>query len=85
MIVLAAWCVLALLRRRRGTCDLGAAAVLAVLALWWTFDSPAYEGPGILTLTDSSGIAAADLGVPPSLFLSAGVAFAWWRDRRQSR
>ena len=82
MIVGAGWCVLALLRPRTGPADVAVAASLGGLAVWWLLDSPVYEGPGILQLTRTDGLAAADLGVPPSLFLSAAVLYAAWRDRR---
>ena len=85
MVGLAAWCTCALLRRRRSRADVAAAAALAVLAAWWLFQSPAYEGPGVLALTSTSGLAAADMGVPPSCFLAGAVLFAAWRDRRRRR
>ena len=82
MVVGAGWCVLALLRPRRGVADVAVAGALGVFAAWWLLDSPVYEGPSILGLTSTAGLAAADLGVPPSLFLSAAVLYAAWRDRR---
>ena len=82
MMVLSVAAVLALLRRSPTRLDVLLAAVLGLLALGWLLQSPAYEGPGILALTSTSGLAAADLGVPPSLLLSAAVLYADWRDRR---
>jgi len=82
MMVLSVAAVLALLRRSPTRLDVLLAAVLGLLALGWLLQSPAYEGPGILALTPTSGLAAADLGVPPSLLLSAAVLYAAWRDRR---
>ena len=82
MMGLCAAATLALLRRSPTRLDALLAAVLGVLALGWLLQSPAYEGPGILPLTSTSGLTAADLGVPPSLFLSAAVLYAAWRDRR---
>ena len=82
MMVLCASATLALLSRRPTRSDVLSAGALAALALWWLLQSPAYEGPGILELTSTSGLTAADLGVPPSLMLSAAVLYAAWRDRR---
>ena len=82
MMVLSIAAVLALLRRSTTRLDALLAAVLGLLALGWLLQSPAYEGPGILPLTSTAGLTAADLGVPPSLFLSAAVLYAAWRDRR---
>ncbi len=85
MAVLSGWCVLALLRRTPSRLDVIVAGALGALAAGWLLQSPAYEGPGILALTDSSGLAAADMGVPPSFFLSGAVLYAAWRDRRRAR
>ena len=82
MMVLSVAAVLALLRRSPTRLDVLLSAVLGLLALGWLLQSPAYEGPGILALTSTSGLAAADLGVPPSLLLSSAVLYAAWRDRR---
>lgn len=80
-VVLAGWCAWVLVRGRVGRLDAGAAGALAVLAAWWLLQSPAYEGPTVLPLTGSSGLTMADLGVPPSLFLSAAVLWSWWAGR----
>ena len=82
MMALSFAAVLALLRRSPSKVDVLLAGALGLLALGWLLQSPAYEGPGILALTSTSGLAAADLGVPPSLLLSAAVLYATWRDRR---
>ena len=83
MVVLNLAAVLALLRRSPSKVDVLLAGVLGLLALGWLLQSPAYEGPGVLALTSTSGLAAADLGVPPSLLLSGSVLYAAWRDRRR--
>ena len=82
MMALSFAAVLALLRRSPSKVDVLLAGALGLLALGWLLQSPAYEGPGILALNSTSGLAAADLGVPPSLLLSAAVLYAAWRDRR---
>ena len=82
MMVLSVPAVLALLRRSPRKVDVLLAGVLGLLALGWLLQSPAYEGPGVLALNSTTGLAAADLGVPPSLLLSAAVLYAAWRDRR---
>lgn len=76
MLLLSGWCVMALLRRRPGPLDVVVAVVLGALAVAWLLQSPAYEGPSVLRLTSTSGLAAADLGVPPSVFLSGAVLYA---------
>lgn len=73
LVLLSAWSVLALVRARPTRLDEVLAVALAAGCLWWLFASPAYEGPGILALTSTAGLTVADLGVPPGLFLSAGV------------
>lgn len=83
MAVLSAWCVCALLRRSPSRFDVLVAGALGALAAGWLLQSPAYEGPGIVSLTSTSGLAAADMGVPPSFFLSGAVLYAAWRDRRR--
>ena len=82
MMVLSVPAVLALLRRSPSKVDVLLAGVLGLLALGWLLQSPAYEGPGVLALNSTTGLAAADLGVPPSLLLSVAVLYAAWRDRR---
>ena len=81
IVVLSGWCVLALLRRAPHRVDVLVAGALGALAVGWLLQSPAYEGPGILALAPGRGLTAADLGVPPGLFLSTAVLWAAWRDR----
>ena len=83
MIALSGWCVLALLRRSPSRLDALVAGALGALAAGWLLGSPAYEGPRILSLPSTSGLTAADLGVPPSFFLSGAVLFAACRERRR--
>lgn len=85
MILLSGCCVLSLLRRRPRWPDVLVAGALGLLATAWLLRSPAYEGPGLLALNSATGLSAADAGVPPSLFLSAGVLYGAWRDRRRRR
>jgi hypothetical protein len=73
LIALSGWSVLALLRPKLSRSDVVLAAVLLVGCLVWLLQSPAYEGPTVLRLTATNGLTAADLGVPPGLFLAAGV------------
>ena len=73
LVLLSGWAVVALLKARPSRVDQALAALLAAGCLWWLFDSPAYEGPGVVSLTADSGLTAADLGVPPGLFLAAAV------------
>ena len=82
MMGLCAAATLALLRRSPTRLDALMAGGLGAMALGWLLHSPAYEGPGIVPLTSTSGLTVADLGVPPSLFLSFAVLYAAWRDRR---
>ena len=82
MMGLCAAATLALLRSSPTRLDALMAGGLGVMALSWLLHSPAYEGPGIVALTSTSGLTVADLGVPPSLFLSFAVLYAAWRDRR---
>lgn len=58
---------------------LAGAAIL--LDLVWLSLHNAYEGPVIIGLTDEHGLAAADLGVPPSLLLAAIVLLRHARGR----
>lgn len=83
LVLLSGWAVVSLLKARPGRLDRVAAVLLAAGALWWLFDSPAYEGPGIVALSSSDGLTVADLGVPPALFLSAGVLVKEWLTRRR--
>ena len=87
LVVLSGWCVVALMRRRLGRSDVVLAVALAVGCLAWLLGSPAYEGPTVVRLTDSNGLTAADLGVPPGLFLAAGVLLkaAWSRATAEAR
>ena len=73
LVLLSGWAVVALLKTQPNAFDQALAALLATGCLWWLFDSPAYEGPGVLSLTAHNGLTAADLGVPPGLFLAAAV------------